>query len=74
MEPSHVLRAMAVPAEALRGAIRLSLSRETTQEEVDQVLQILRPSFPISGPCRRPDLTRSRASDPRQALPAPTLP
>lgn len=41
MEPSHVLRAMAVPAEALRGAIRLSLSRETTRDEMDQVLQLL---------------------------------
>ena len=36
-----MLRAMAVPAQALRGAIRLSLSRETTQAEVDQVLNIL---------------------------------
>lgn len=41
MEPSHVLRAMAVPAEALRGAIRLSFSRDNGEDEVDQVLQIL---------------------------------
>jgi cysteine desulfurase len=41
MEPSHVLRAMHVPAASLRGAIRFSLSRETTAEEVDRVLLAL---------------------------------
>jgi cysteine desulfurase len=33
-EPSHVLRAMGVPAEWLQGAIRFSLSRLNTEEEV----------------------------------------
>lgn len=41
MEPSHVLRAMSVPPQALRGAIRLSLSRETTADEIDCVLDVL---------------------------------
>lgn len=41
MEPSHVLRAMGVPASALRGAIRFSFSRENTVDEVDRVLQVL---------------------------------
>ena len=41
MEPSHVLRAMNVPAGALNGAIRLSLSRETTIDDVDHVLGLL---------------------------------
>jgi len=41
MEPSHVLRAMNVPATALNGAIRLSLSRETTIDDVDHVLGVL---------------------------------
>jgi len=41
MEPSHVLRAMNVPPSALRGAIRFSLSRETTADEIDHVLQAL---------------------------------
>ncbi|WP_431202451.1 cysteine desulfurase NifS [Bradyrhizobium betae] len=41
MEPSHVLRAMNVPPTALRGAIRFSLSRETTADEVDCVLAAL---------------------------------
>jgi len=41
MEPSHVLRAMNVPPSALRGAIRFSLSRETTADEIDRVLATL---------------------------------
>jgi cysteine desulfurase len=41
MEPSHVLRAMGIPATALHGAIRLSFSRENTEEDVDRVLDIL---------------------------------
>ena len=41
MEPSHVLRAMNVPATALHGAVRLSLSRENTSEDVDRVLDVL---------------------------------
>ena len=41
MEPSHVLRAMNVPPTALRGAIRFSLSRETTADEIDCVLAAL---------------------------------
>ncbi|ULO25377.1 cysteine desulfurase NifS [Methylocystis sp. SB2] len=40
-EPSHVLRAMNVREEALHGAIRFSLSRENTIEEIDDVLETL---------------------------------
>jgi cysteine desulfurase len=40
-EPSHVLRAMNVPATALRGAIRISFSRENTGDDVDRVLEVL---------------------------------
>ena len=40
-EPSHVLRAMDVPSKALHGAIRLSLSRENTAEEIDRALEIV---------------------------------
>ncbi|WP_226581627.1 cysteine desulfurase NifS [Acuticoccus sediminis] len=43
MEPSHVLKAMAVPPTALEGAIRLCLSRETTDAEIDRVLAVLPP-------------------------------
>ena len=41
MEPSHVLRAMNVPPRSLRGAIRFSLSRETSADEIDRVLNVL---------------------------------
>jgi cysteine desulfurase len=41
MEPSHVLRAMHVPPVALQGAIRFSLSRDTSEAEIDRVLEIL---------------------------------
>jgi cysteine desulfurase len=40
-EPSHVLRAMDLPATALHGAVRLSLSRENSEEEVERVLELL---------------------------------
>ncbi|WP_439360210.1 aminotransferase class V-fold PLP-dependent enzyme [Bradyrhizobium sp. DASA03007] len=38
MQPSHVLRAMHVPAWRVRGAVRFSLSRETSLAEVDEVV------------------------------------
>jgi len=43
LEPSHVLRAMGLPGTAMRGSIRLSLSRYNTAAEVDYVLQVLPP-------------------------------
>lgn len=41
MEPSHVLRAMNVPAELLRGAIRFSLSRGNTDQDIDRVIELI---------------------------------
>ncbi|MCB2014825.1 MAG: cysteine desulfurase NifS [Sphingobium sp.] len=41
LEPSHVLRAMDIPYTAAHGAIRFSLSRETTDEDVDRVLEVM---------------------------------
>jgi cysteine desulfurase len=41
LEPSHVLRAMGLPYTTLHGSIRFSLSRYTTAEEVDTVLEIM---------------------------------
>ncbi len=38
LEPSHVLRAMNIPYTAAHGTIRFSLSRETTEAEVDWVV------------------------------------
>lgn len=41
LEPSHVLRAMGVPAAYLHGALRLSLGRSTVLEDLEYVLAIL---------------------------------
>lgn len=41
MEPSHVLRAMKVPFDLARGAVRLSLTRETTPAEIERALEII---------------------------------
>ena len=41
LEPSHVLRAMGIPFTALHGSIRFSLSRFTTEDEVDFVVDKL---------------------------------
>jgi cysteine desulfurase len=41
VEPSYVLTAMGVPAEWSRGAIRCSLGRSATAEDVDAVLAVL---------------------------------
>ncbi len=43
LEPSHVLRAMGVPYTAAHGSIRFSLSRYTTREEIDVVIDRLPP-------------------------------
>ena len=43
LEPSHVLRAMGVPFTAAHGSIRFSLSRYTTKEEVDVVIEKMAP-------------------------------
>lgn len=41
LEPSHVLRAMGVPFTALHGSIRFSLSRFTTENEIDATIAVL---------------------------------
>ena len=41
MEPSHVLRALNIPPFALQGAIRFSLSRETSESDIAKVLAVL---------------------------------
>ncbi len=60
LEPSHVLRAMDIPYTAAHGTIRFSLSRETTEAEVDWViaqtppiidqLRRLSPYWGVNGP------------------------
>ena len=41
LEPSHVLRAMHISEHYAHGAIRFSLSRYTTEAEIDRTLQVL---------------------------------
>jgi cysteine desulfurase len=43
LEPSHVLRAMGIPFTCAHGTIRFSLSRYTTEEEIDMVIRELPP-------------------------------
>ena len=41
LEPSHVLRAMGVPYTSIHGSVRFSLSRYTTDKDIDIVLEKL---------------------------------
>ena len=41
LEPSHVLLAMGFKHEEAHGSLRLTLGKETTEEEVDYVLEVL---------------------------------
>ena len=43
LDPSHVIRAMGVPFTAVHGSVRFSLSRYTTEEDVDYTLEKLPP-------------------------------
>ncbi|MFV2074248.1 MAG: cysteine desulfurase NifS, partial [Thermoanaerobaculales bacterium] len=40
LEPSHVLQAMKVPFTAVHGSVRFSLSRYTTEAEIDRVIEV----------------------------------
>jgi len=41
LEPSHVLRAIGLPAEVAKGTVRFSLGRATTEAEVDYLLAVV---------------------------------
>lgn len=41
LDPSHVLLAIGLPAEIAHGSVRFSLSEDTTDEEVDYVIEVL---------------------------------
>ena len=43
LDPSHVLLAIGLPHEIAHGSVRLSLSEDTTDEEIDYVLEKLPP-------------------------------
>jgi cysteine desulfurase len=65
LEPSHVMRAMGIPYTAAHGTIRFSLSRYTTEAEIDRViaavppiiaqLRELSPSWKANGPVENPE-------------------
>ena len=65
LEPSHVMRAMGIPYTAAHGTIRFSLSRYSTEAEVDRVIQVapeivaqlrkLSPYWGDNGPADEPD-------------------
>ncbi|MFZ5464632.1 MAG: aminotransferase class V-fold PLP-dependent enzyme, partial [Pseudomonadota bacterium] len=65
LEPSHVMRAMGIPYTAAHGTIRFSLSRYTTEAEIDRViaavppivaqLRKLSPYWGANGPVENPD-------------------
>ena len=40
LDPSHVLTSMKVPFSAIHGSVRFSLSRYTTEEEIDRIIEI----------------------------------
>lgn len=41
LEPSHVLKAMAVPFTAIHGSLRISLSRYNSEEDVERIIATL---------------------------------
>jgi cysteine desulfurase len=43
LEPSHVLRAMGIPFTYAQGSVRFSLSRYSTEEEIDYIIEQLPP-------------------------------
>jgi len=43
LEPSHVLRAMGVPYTMVHGSVRFSLSRYTTEAEIEKVIEVFPP-------------------------------
>ena len=43
LDPSHVLLATGVPHEKAHGSIRLSITHETTDEDIDYILEVLPP-------------------------------
>ena len=40
-EPSHVLLAMGVPHDVAHGSVRMTLGRESTEQDVDRVVEVL---------------------------------
>ena len=58
IEPSHVLLAVGYSREEARGALRLSLGRDNTAEQVEEVVRVLPPMVESLRRLRRPDPDR----------------
>lgn len=43
LDPSHVLKAMQIPFSAMHGSVRFSLSRYTTDDEIDHLIEVFPP-------------------------------
>ena len=43
LEPSHVILALGMPYEVAHGSLRFTLGRDTTEEDIDYVLEVLPP-------------------------------
>ena len=41
LDPSHVLLAMGMPHETAHGSVRMTLGDDTTEEDIDYVLEVL---------------------------------
>ncbi|HCY51854.1 MAG TPA: cysteine desulfurase NifS, partial [Clostridiales bacterium] len=41
LDPSHVLLAIGLPHEVAHGSLRLSLSLENTEEEIDHIIKVV---------------------------------
>lgn len=41
LEPSHVLLSIGVPAEKAHGSLRLTISHDTTDEDIDYILEVI---------------------------------
>ncbi len=41
LDPSHVLQAMQIPFTAIHGSLRISLSRYSTEEDVQRIIEVL---------------------------------
>lgn len=71
LEPSHVLRAMRVPFTAIHGSVRFSLSRMSSEEDVDRIVSV----FPdIVARLRRMSPYWDSASQAPRAVPEPPAP
>src|SRR5206468_12036727 len=70
LEPSHVLRAMGLPAHRTQNSLRFSLGIYSTEAEVDRVVEVLpRLVEKLRGLTRKPAVASTRDSSTRPTNP-----